>query len=40
VLSEARFADRKITMNDSLWPAVDEEAGQRMIKTNGVELCT
>jgi hypothetical protein len=32
--------NRKITMNDSLWSAVDEEAGQRMIKTNGVDLCT
>jgi hypothetical protein len=28
--------DRKITMNDSRWSAVDEEAGQRMIKTNGL----
>jgi len=27
-------------MNDSLWSAVDEEARQRMIKTNGVDLCT
>lgn len=27
-------------MSDSLWSAVDEEAGQRMIKTNGVDLCT
>jgi pimeloyl-ACP methyl ester carboxylesterase len=27
-------------MNDSLWPPVDEEAGQRVIKTNGVDLCT
>ena len=27
-------------MKDSLWSAVDEEAGQRMIKTNGVDLCT
>jgi hypothetical protein len=27
-------------MNDSLWSEVDEEAGQRMIKTNGVDLCT
>lgn len=32
--------NRKITMNDSLWSEVDEEAGQRMIKTNGVDLCT
>jgi hypothetical protein len=30
--------DRKITMNDSLWSEVDEEAGQRMIKTDGVDL--
>ena len=33
-------AERKITMSDSLWSTVDEEAGRRMIKTNGVDLCT
>ena len=27
-------------MNDSPFSAVNEEAGQRMIKTNGVDLCT
>ena len=27
-------------MSDSRWSAVNEEAGQRMIKTNGVDLCT
>ena len=26
-------------MSDSRWSAVNEKAGQRMIKTNGVDLC-
>jgi pimeloyl-ACP methyl ester carboxylesterase len=40
VPADACLAERKIAMNDSPFSAVNEEAGQRMIKTNGVDLCT
>jgi pimeloyl-ACP methyl ester carboxylesterase len=36
----AALLNRKIMMNDSRWSTVNEEAGQRMIMTNGVDLCT
>jgi hypothetical protein len=39
-LPTAALLNGKITMSDSWWSAVNEEAGQRIIKTNGVDLCT